>query len=132
MKLTERQAAIIELLKGYSYNTMEICRMLNGINAFKFKGCYFHFDVNRRGERCRAVERGCQFRSSSIDGSLRGMQKRGLVRSILLRWFDGRSGGAAKNSLPTDLFRFYYLSKSDLALRLMSDIEKHLLRRAIA
>ena len=126
-KLTERQQKVIELLKGFAYNSMEICRALNGIPPRQFLGCYYKFDINRRGNRCRSKERGCKFCSSSIDSSLRGMQKRGLVRSLLLRWFDGRSAGAAKNSIPTDLFRFYYLSKPDLAKKLMADISKNLL-----
>lgn len=125
---TKRQQQILIMLKGYSYNAMEICRALNGIPPHQFIGCYFAFDVNRRGARCRAKERCCKYYSQSIDSSLRGMQKRGMVRSVLLRWFDGRSSGCAgENALPTDLFRFYYLSKKGLATKLMEDINTKLL-----
>lgn len=127
---TERQQQILEMVKGYSYNAMEICRALNDIPPQQFLGCYFKFDINRRGDRCRAKDRGCKFCSSSIDSSLRGMQRKGMIRSILLRWFDGRSAGAAKNALPTDLFRFYYLTKQGLAVKLMADIKKYLMAGA--
>jgi len=125
--ISEREEFVLKLLSDTAYNAMEICRCFNDIGARNFLGCYFTFDVNRRGARCRYKERGCKVPSNSVDGLLRRMQKKGLVHSILLRWFDGRSKGAAQNSLQLDLFRFYYVSKKGLANRLMADIQKHLL-----
>ena len=125
-KLTSRQIAIIKQLEDYAYNAMEICRVFNGIAPRSFKGCYFKFGINRRGPRCRHNERGCQVKSGSIDATLRAMQKRGLVRSIKMRWFDGRDKGAWKNSLQLDIFRFYYTTKAGLANRLEHDIKTHL------
>ena len=124
--LTDRQLRILRILEGYSLNTMEVCRLLNGLAPRNFQGCYFKFDLNRRGPRCRFKERGCCVRSNSVDGTLRSLQRRGLVHSVKLRWFDGRSKGAAKNSLQLDVFRFYYVSRPDLARRLKDDIQAHL------
>lgn len=125
-KLTERQIRILNMLKKYGYNTMEICRMLNNIEPRNFKGCYFKFALDRRGPRCRMKERYCTHGSGSVDQTLRGLEKMGLLHSIKLRWFDGRSKGAARNSLQLDVFRFYYLTKTGLAVRLQDDIQNHL------
>ena len=72
-------------------------------------------------------EKGCLVRSDCVDHLLRRLQKRGLVHSIKLRWFDGRDKGRAGNSLQLDVFRFYYLSREDLARKLMDDIKTHVL-----
>ena len=125
--LTERQQRILDLLEGYAYNAMEVCRILNGRCAREFQGCYYKFDLTRRGPRCRMKERGCSHRSNSVDQTLRSLQRRGLVHSVKLRWFDGRSKGAARNSLQLDVFRFYYVRREGLATRLMEDISQHLL-----
>jgi len=131
-KLTDRQTQILQQLNSYAYNAMEICRILNGRDPKQFEGCYYQFGLARKGPRCRFKERGCEFCSSSVDGSLRHMQKKRRVRSVKMRWFDGRKKGAFKNSLQLDLFRFYYVTKEGLARKLQDDIQKHLLQGVTA
>lgn len=123
---------ILGALGSYAYNAMELCRILNGRGPRDFQGCYYKFDLNRRGPRCRMKERGCQGRSNAVDQLLRRLQRKGLVHSVKMRWFDGRSKGAASNSLQLDVFRFYFLHRRGLACRLQDDIRKHLLGGEIA
>jgi len=122
---------ILELLDGYSYNAMEICRALNGLQPRQFRGCYYDFNLNGRHPRCRMRERGCNCRSNAVDQVFRSMEREGQLHSVKLRWFDGRNKGAAGNSLQLDVFRFYYRSKPDLAARLSHDIRVHLLEEVI-
>lgn len=133
-KPTKRQQEIINLLDGFkwgfnkipwAYNTCEICRILNGIEPRDFKGCFFDFSWETKSARCKHEARGCQYQSGSVDSSLRNMQKRGFCRSVKMRWFDGRAGGAAgEDSLQMDNFRFYYTSKQGLANKLKADIAR--------
>jgi hypothetical protein len=93
-------------LYGYAYNSMEVCRLLN--------------------PRCQCKVNGCDFIASTVYSRLRSLQKRGKVRSILLRWFDGRPG-RHPSEIPTDKFRFWFLDRRGLANRLIADIERRLL-----
>lgn len=129
--VSERGHKVLGLLEGYSFNAMEVCRALNGQDPKAFRGCYYKFDLNRRGPRCRMKERGCPVRSDCVDHLLRGLQKRGLVQSVKLRWFDGRDKGTPKSSLQLDLFRFYYTSREGLARKLMDDIKTHVLEESL-
>lgn len=64
--------------------------------------------------------------SRAVDKKLRALQKRGRVHSVKIRWFDGRAKGSGRNTLHTDVFRFYYVRRRGLAQRLRDDIAKHL------
>lgn len=111
-----------------AYNTMEICRMCNGHHPEAFGACYEgqRFEINRRGPRCNSKKRGCKIDASTVDGRLRRFQKRGGIRSILLRWFDGRPG-RNENEIPLDKFRFWFNDRSGLGRRLIDDIESRLM-----
>jgi len=125
--LTPKQIQALKVVEGYSYNAMEVCRALNGIDPKKFQGCYYDFGYVCRGShRCKHDERGCRFNSNNVDQRLRALQRRGELHSIKIRWFDGRDGGSAANSLQLDNFRFYYRTRKDLARKLHDDIRKHL------
>lgn len=122
--LTERQQKIISILQGYSYNAYEVCRILNGKGFRDFQKCFYKFESKGRGNRCRIKRNGCKIRSNSVDATLRSLWKRGIIKSISLRWFDGRSTGKNTHGICTDNFRFYYLTKKDLAARLKDDIKR--------
>lgn len=121
-ELTQRQTAILEVVEGYSYNAYEVCRTLNGFDPDAFRPCF----QNRRltSDRCNRKTRQCLIGSRSVGRTLTTLVKKGVLHSIKLRWFDK---GRAKNGLCTDHFRFYFTKKEDLALRLIHDINKHLL-----
>ena len=118
-KVTQRQQWILSVIQGYSYNAYEVCRILNGNERLDFVPC-FHNRMEL-SDRCRKKTRGCNIRSQSVDKDLRSLWKKGLIKSIKLRWFDS---GRAKNGLCTDNFRFYYIEKRHLAARLKDDIER--------
>lgn len=124
--LTERQQQILEKFQGYAYNAYEVCRLMNGHPPRDFSKCFYRFASRGRGNRCRLVRRDCRIRSSSIDASLRSLEKKGVIHSIKLRWFDGRKHSNS-STICTDNFRIYYHSRSDLASRLIDDINSHLL-----
>lgn len=119
--LTEKQQTAIKIIQGYSYNSYEVCRILNGYDAQDFIPCF----ENRRElhDRCRKKTRGCKFRSNSVDAMLRTLWKKGIIKSVKLRWFDY---GRTENGICTDLFRFYFLTKGGLAARLKDDIKRKL------
>lgn len=114
---------IMEFIQGYSYNTCEICRAMNGLNPFHFKGCFFKFDKNRRGPQCREKERGCKINISLCRYRLKKMQKLKMIKSVKMTWFDGREGN---EHIPTDIFRFWYFEKEHLARKLIRDVQTHL------
>ena len=118
-QLTERQQLILSVVQGYSYNGYEVCRIVNGKDPRDFVPC-FHNRLEL-SDRCRFKTRGCKIRSNSVDKTLRTLWKRGILKSIKLRWFDS---GRAKNGLCTDEFRFYYITQRNLAARLKDDIER--------
>ena len=107
----------------YAYNSCEICREVNGLDPFTFKGCFHKFDANRRGPRCRFQDRGCSIRSQTVYERLRAMERLGLIKSVKMRWLDGRDPGAAENRLQWDNFRFWFRSKAGLAVRLIQDVQ---------
>jgi len=123
MRALETQ--ILSLLENTVMNSMEICRTINGIQDFR--KCYGYddgaFAYKTKPMRCAYRENDCQIWSFKIYNLLRQLQRKGKVKSILLRWFDKRSG----KGLKADVFRFWFITKRGLANRLMDDIRKYLL-----
>jgi len=122
---------ILSLLENTAMNSMEICRAINGIQDFRL--CYlptkddpnlgkFGYDTHK--ERCAFKVNRCKVWSLKVYNLLRKMQRKGKVKSILLRWFDKRHG----KGLRADLFRFWFIEKRGLANRLMDDIKRFLLQ----
>jgi len=117
---------ILEALENTALNSMEICRLINGIQDFR--KCYEYkdgaFAYKTKPQRCAWRENGCQVWSFKVYNTLRKLQRKGKVKSILLRWFDKRASG---KGLKADVFRFWFIDKRGLANRLISDIHKYLL-----
>lgn len=123
-KLTKRQQTILSIIQRYSFNAYEVCRILNGRQFRDFQKCFYKFESKGRGNRCRMKRNGCKIRSNSVDATLRSLWKRGKLKSVVLRWFDGRPTGRNSHGICTDVFRFYYVAKKDLAARLKDDIKR--------
>ncbi len=115
---------LLKLIKDYAYNGMELCRLVNGIDPFDFKGCNYSkkekdwFDAKGG---CKHKQRGCKYRYTMIYYRLRKMQKKGLVKSLKMKWIDGRDPGAV-DYIPTDMFRFWYIEAGLLSTRLCQDV----------
>jgi len=114
-------------LENYAYNSMELCRMLNGLETFEFKGCHFTTKEKPWGTSkcgCQGRVRGCKLLNSTLYSRLRRLEKLGKVRSIKLVWFDGRN--PELNGLKMDQFRFWFTNRAGLAARLHQDIMTHI------
>ena len=118
------EETLLEYIKDYAYNGMEICRIINGFDPYDFKGCNYStkekpFFSPKGG--CRFEKRGCQFRYSLIYYRLNKLEKEGKIKSLKMKWFDSRDTGAV-DYIPLDLFRYYYIDQSLLATRLCQDV----------
>jgi len=118
------EKAILRAIEGTALNSMEICRIINGIPPDEYSRCFF----GQRGkfvatipERCRHRENQCDVWSLKVYTTLRGLEKRGVVRSALIRWFDKKQKGrlSARN---LDKFRFWFVDPENLRKRLLSDV----------
>lgn len=117
---------ILSWLNDMALNTMEICRALNGIEPGYFRGCYKPFSYDKKPDRCQHKDRCCDISSGAVDQRMRTLEKKGLVHSLKIRWFDGRDPGAAANSIQLDNFRIYYTTRASLSRRLIKDIVTHI------
>lgn len=123
----ESEEVLLSWLGDMAFNTMELCRILNGIQPEAFEGCYPAFSYDTKPDRCLGRCRGCHTHSGAVDKRLRRLQARGLVKSVGIRWFDHRDPGrAGEGSIQLDNFRIYYVSRESLARRLIQDVRINL------
>jgi len=121
--VTPLERTLIEIIRDYAYNSMEVCRIVNGFDWQDRSPCYTHgFGYVTRPHRCAYKERGCRYWSFKIYNKLRALERRGRIRSVKLRWFDGRRG----RGLRLDEFRIFFIRRECLAKRLIDDIRAHL------
>lgn len=115
---------LIQILSDYAFNGMEVCRICNGIDPFDFKGCNYSTKEKEwfapKGG-CRHEQRGCKFRYSMVYYRLMKLYKKGLIKSLKLKWLDGRDTGAV-NYIPLDNFRYFFTNPNLLATRLCQDV----------
>lgn len=131
LPLVERLSAfrdkVLWELENYAYNCMEICRLFNGLDPFKFRGCHFTTKEKPWGTSkggCRGRVRGCKLLNSTLYSRLRRLEELGKVKSIKLLWFDGRN--PEKAGIKLDQFRFFYVNRDGLAARLHQDVGSHI------
>lgn len=128
ISISEFRAEVLELMggpMGYAYNGMELCRAINGFEPFDHKGCHFTTDEKGWGQPkggCQYKARGCGICQRTALSRLDRMQTLGQLGSVKIRFFDSRNPGCAPNSLPLDMFRFFYRDREGLARRLHHDI----------
>ena len=106
------RSRIRELIKREKVlNTAECCRLLNKFGKNDYKKCYpRRWDFRQPSSRTRDM---CLWRSNKCDPTyydvyeqLFLLKKRGYVRSTKMRFYE-----KTKDTLPTDLFRFWYEDK---------------------
>lgn len=121
--LTEN--TLIDTVKDYAYNGMELCRMINGFDPWDFKLCCWTVKEKPWGTpknpKCRRKIHGCRFSNSLVYSRMKKLHKNGRVKTQKLVWLDGRDQGIAEHS-PTDVFRFWFTDRSLLAARLIHDV----------
>lgn len=109
------------LLDRYAFNSCEICRAVNGREPGDSIGCFEPFSYEAKPSRCRARARGCAILSQTVYMRLRRMEARGLIKSVKMRWVDGRDEGCFKESIQWDTFRIWYLTRQGLGNKLIHD-----------
>jgi len=105
------------LKKKGAMNSMEVCRVLNGFPKDSFEKCYPNeFSYETKQKRCNHEERGCEVWSLTVYNQLRSLKENGRIKSIKMKWFDGRKGDSA---VKTDIFRFWYVEPKQLGRMLI-------------
>jgi len=125
--LKKQDDKILGILRGNALHSMEVCRILNGIDLKDYKKCYraprlrrFTFDMYATWgnatlpERCSFIENECYYWSLDVWNALRHLEKEGKIKSTSFRWFDKRGG-------KLDRFRFWFIDPEDLRKRLLQD-----------
>lgn len=120
----ESERVWLNWLRDYSYNGMELCRIINGIPPAWFIGCNksasdASFHESKGG--C-TMGRGCRICYQTVHSRLMTLNKKGKIRTLKLHSFDSRKK-SRDSEIPTDLFRFFYTDPETLAMRLHQDIE---------
>jgi len=120
------EKVILRAIEGTALNSYEVCRIVNGIPLNQYSRCFLGQEgkfVATIPERCRYRENQCHVWSFKVYTKLRVLEKRGLLKSALFRWFDKRRKGrlSARN---LDKFRFWFTSYENLRNRLLNDVEK--------
>ena len=106
---------IKEVLEHQCLNSMEICRVFNGID--NPSDCYLKqgFAFITRPERCNHKENNCTFWSLTIYNILRQLERKSLIYSKKIRFFDDRKGVGRR----TDIFRFWFGNKENYRKRIL-------------
>ena len=122
LSLKRRGEEIVQIVNNTALTSMEICRLLNGISLDDYDRCYRgslrKFTYETLPQRCSFIENKCRFWSLDVFNQLRRMQKAGVVKSALLRWFNKRGRGKL------DKFRFWFTDPENLRERLLRDARK--------
>ncbi len=125
----EMAGHVLWSLEEYAMNGMEVCRDVNGHDPWSHKGCHFKTTEKGWGEPkggCQYRARGCKICQKTVLNRLNVLEKKGLLHSIKIRWFDSRNTGAAPaDSFTFDLFRIFYVGREGLARRLIHDVWQH-------
>jgi len=128
LSLRKQEEKILENLKNAAFNTMEVCRIINGVHPRDTKRCFqgrlrqFKFEMYKKWgdatipERCSFIENRCCFWYLDVYETLRRMEKQGKVKSALLRWLNGPR--------KLDKFRFWFTNPENLRNRLLRDAQK--------
>jgi len=104
-------------------NSMEICRALNDIDYTNFSICYpSEFSFETKNNRCLSEQNNCDVWSLDVYNRLKKLENKGRVRSLKLKWFDGREGN---ENIVTDIFRFWFTERKQLGKRLTKDCFEH-------
>jgi len=125
--IKETEEIVLDWLSDYAYNGMELCRIVNGYAPHFFIGCNRTAQEagwNKPKGGCRGKERGCRICYNTFLHRLNKLHKDKKIRSLTLNSFDGRR--PASTEIPTDKFRFWYIERSNLAIRLHQDLENTL------
>jgi len=120
------EKVVLRAIERTALNSMVICRIINGIPLNEYSRCFFGQKgkfVATIPERCRHRENQCNVWSFKVYAKLRSLEKRGLVKSTLLRWFDKKKKGKL-SARGLDKFRFWFTHPENLRKRLLNDVEK--------
>jgi len=99
------------------YNSMEICRLLNGFEADNYQVCYAgrKFSYQTRPERCNHKENGCVFWSLTVYNALKKLEQKGLIHSEKTMHYDNRKGKGKR----LDNFRFWFIDREAYEKRVL-------------
>lgn len=114
--LARRIISILE--ENGCLNTMEICRILNGIEENKgYSYCRRRFAEEAGRERTgfnRCMVSDCRIKYYQVHRICSWLARIGRIKTAKLRFWD--RGGAH----PTDLFRFWWIKEEDFHERILS------------